>query len=291
VVGNLQFDDDAIDAAREELDARYAAQRENACVRNVRRAQSALREGDMDAFIATAAPGFVFEDRRRGLQVEFEGSDPLEVYDGGQRFTFGAEVIATRGDHLALMRITSASIDSGFTGSALGLYEANEAGLGVANIIFDDDDLAAAVHQLDERHAASLENAAVRNFRQGMEALQRADMDALQRLAAPSYVMDDRRKGLGVAYEGGELLRAYDDGSNATFECELVATRGDHFALHRSRQTMVDTGFETSTLVITVVDDQGESVLNVMFDEPELAAAVQELDALYATHRQEHPHI
>jgi hypothetical protein len=66
--------------------------------------------------------------------------------------TFEVEPIAMRGDRLALLRVTVQFSENDYVGSSLMLAEVDDTGRGVANILFDDDDVASALAELDRRH-------------------------------------------------------------------------------------------------------------------------------------------
>ena len=67
---------------------------------------------------------------------------------------FELEPIAIRGDSLALMRGSLRGDETDFVGGALVVNEVDSQGRGIANILFDPDDLDAAMEELDRRHVA-----------------------------------------------------------------------------------------------------------------------------------------
>jgi hypothetical protein len=89
------------------------------------------------------------------LGNEFDGRDTLkDVWRWMENAEYRAEPVAIRGNRLALMRVSYTEHDTGFEGSALIINEVRDDGVGTANLIFDEDDLDAAVAELERRHAA-----------------------------------------------------------------------------------------------------------------------------------------
>ena len=128
---------------------------ENAATRSVYEAIEAIGRGAFDTIEAAAIEGFHYEDRRKGLGHEFDGRDTLaDVWRWMENATYRSAAVAIRGNRLALMRMSYTEHESGFGGSALIINEVREDGVGTANLIFDDDDLDAAMAELDRRYAA-----------------------------------------------------------------------------------------------------------------------------------------
>ena len=126
------------------------------------------------------------------------------------------EPIAVRGERLDLVRITLGA-DGGFASVFLMLGELDDDGRFASMAIYDADDLDAAVAELDERtHAGEGAEHAdlVRTNTAWTRAVNDVDLDGLRELAAPDFVLDDRRA-LGwptLDIEGFiDIQRAYAD--------------------------------------------------------------------------------
>ena len=106
-----------------------------------------------------------------------------------------SEPIAVRGERLHLSRFRSRT-GGGDELVRLGLTEINGAGLGIYTAWYDEDDLDAAIDELDERYIAG-EGAAHADVLRAAKALDRAgrnqDFDAMQALMSPDFVVDDHR--------------------------------------------------------------------------------------------------
>ncbi|MEY2458369.1 MAG: hypothetical protein QOG30_199, partial [Acidimicrobiaceae bacterium] len=129
---------------------------DNAATRSARSAVAAMARGEFEVVETAVADSFHFEDRRTVLQAEFEGRENLSDWwrllaaDGD----FELEPIAIRGDSLALMRGSLRGDETDFVGGALVVNEVDSQGRGIANILFDFDDLDAAMVELDRRYDA-----------------------------------------------------------------------------------------------------------------------------------------
>jgi class 3 adenylate cyclase/tetratricopeptide (TPR) repeat protein len=276
---DMQFDEDDLASAREELDRRHALILENAAARNVRRGTDAVVRGDFEAIAAMAVPDFLYEDRRKGIAFEYVGEKPaLEYSTMMAGSTFEVEVMATRGDNLALVRVVELSAD-GYSGGSLNINQVNDDGVGVANITFDEDDLASALAELDRLYAASLDIPPIRNMRTTLEAMAAGDLDAITPYAAPNFVTTDRRRGLGVEFAGVEDLAAYTGGlAGARFDLEVIAVRGQHLALLRVTSWDEVRGYVGTGINVVETNDDGLTVATVVFDEDDLASAVEEFE-------------
>lgn len=128
---------------------------ENAAVRNVVSSTAAIARGDLGAVDTLVRPDLHYSDRRRGLQhaetLDMQ-HDMWKLMLGGR---FDIEPVELRGNRLALVRLNVELADSGWIIGGLMLTEVDSAGLGVATILFDEDDVEAAVVELEHRYAAN----------------------------------------------------------------------------------------------------------------------------------------
>jgi hypothetical protein len=162
----------------------------------------------------------VVEDRRRGVSIGvLHGHDEMDENVRAQDGLFGPttfEPIAVRGDHLALVR-TRAVAPSGFELVSLGVVETDAEGRYRSWTFFDDDDLPAALEELEHRHRELSGDAYTANERRFVErsiAYQRGDFDAMLGSLGEHYqVVDHGPVGFGTADAAG--LRAQIDAWDA----------------------------------------------------------------------------
>jgi class 3 adenylate cyclase/tetratricopeptide (TPR) repeat protein/type II secretory pathway predicted ATPase ExeA len=256
---------------------------ENAATRSVYEAIEAIGRGAFDTIEAAAIEGFHYEDRRKGLRHEFDGRDTLgDVWRWMENATYRSAPVAIRGNRLALMRMSYTEHESGFGGSALIINEVRDDGVGTANLIFDDDDLDAAMAELDRRHVAMFDNAAIRSVYATTDAITRGDIDVAA-AASEGVLHEDRRKGLRNDFEGRDTLGAQVEAmEGGRFEIEPIAVRGDRLSLTRVTHYSAGSEFAVTTLLISEVDAGGATLANIVFDEDDVDTAVAELDRRYA---------
>ena len=181
---------------------------------------------------------FVREDRRHGVAAPTaDGPDEFvrayaAWFDVGFE-TLQARPVAVRGDRLVLARFEWRSADDRYVGF-LGLYELAADGRFVRGVHFDDDDLDAALDELDERHIAG-EGAdheyLIRRIGDFRHARAARDWDGVEALFSPEYVgVDRRRLGLGTGTRSGYLAASramVELVPDATFVPRVIETRGD----------------------------------------------------------------
>jgi class 3 adenylate cyclase/ketosteroid isomerase-like protein len=132
----------------------------NASARSMYRFVRCWRERDWEGLVATLAPAHRVDDRRRLVGVEMSAQESL----ASLRFVFElpesrvhTELVATRGERLALFRVslTSQAADTGpMSGEHLQVTEVDADGRTAVVVMFDPDDPDAAYAELDERFAA-----------------------------------------------------------------------------------------------------------------------------------------
>ncbi len=155
------LDDDAMPRALAELEQRHLSRGvdsgENLALRVARVSLARWMAGGPDAVRDLYSPSVRFEDRRLGVGGDSEGIEAMvatlrEVSDllGDSTFQL-EEVLAQRGERMALVRqavVGEAEL------SMLSLVELNDTDRIGRVVIFDVDDLAAALDELDARHVA-----------------------------------------------------------------------------------------------------------------------------------------
>jgi len=159
-----QFDSDREDeglARFDQLTAEPATTRfANAATRAMETFERCWRERDWDGIVATFVPTHVMDDRRALFRMQVVGED----FFANERMLFGvtasrwsSELLATRGEHLALVHARfTAEVEGGgpMVVEMLDLVEVDAEGRRIALVVFDSHDLAAAYAELDDRCCA-----------------------------------------------------------------------------------------------------------------------------------------
>jgi len=187
----------------------------NAAARAYRRLRGFIRERDWESLVAIASSTPVLDDRRRLVRLMVSG----EGYFAQQRILcttswaqWDSELIATRGDHLALFRDRMAGTAASgveFENEQLVLEEADPDGRLAAAVIFDPDDLDAAHTELESRYAAgegAPYAALLTNLRTFGQSL--VDREALARLLPEDFTLMIHRRfaGTGAPLSRDEFL-------------------------------------------------------------------------------------
>jgi SnoaL-like domain len=236
-----QFDGDQREQALARFDALAAPPvratlLESTATRSVDRFDRAWASGDWAALAALHAPGFHFSDRRPAMELEqdreafLEFTRPLFERKATQ---VSREVLATRGDRLALIVLRFAAGDrAAVGGDSLFVIEVNPRGERVALVRFGPGDRNAAQAELDARYAAgeatehSAMWAALWDVRRAFAAL---DWDRLTSLVSADLVAEDHRLlGWGTAHSAEEYAAALRP---VTELLPDVALRLDHLVL------------------------------------------------------------
>lgn len=200
-----QFDvgDEAAALARfDELAAAVSAPRfENAATRVWDRIGAAWTGRDWEGVAALFPAGFQHDDRRRLIRLELDRDEWLASYRQLVDMTSGlrGEVLATRGERLAMMRAQWEGADPSVGPSeieSLLVAEVDDHGNAVAGVEFDPDDLDVAYAELDERYAAG-EAAPYATTWEAIRGTQRSiaarDWERLAAAFAPGFVLEDHR--------------------------------------------------------------------------------------------------
>ncbi len=277
----------------------------NAAWRAVSAQVRAVHEHRWEAFAATLAPDFEHDDRRSMLGRVDRGPDAFAT----PRWTFALDdmrlettLLATRGDRLVLVR-TTAAFHEGDTGSAevvcLNVNQVNELGLVTHTLLFDGDDMTAALAELDQRdvglrdsegrlageNAPPVENLAWRAAEEQARSVGTHDWEAYLATLAPNTVVDDRRSGIGIVARGDEALYGVHHVAFTLDRCrldrDLLATRGDRLALHHTTVTFEDGvagPAEITCLMVHEVDEHGRVTAMLAFDLGDPTGALAELE-------------
>ncbi len=311
------FETDDVDAALarfEELGREEPVPRvlENAASRVHELHLELSRMKDWDGLAASIAEDVVIEDRRPGFAWRIEGRQSAVEHSRVATVdtSFLSEVLAIRGDRLVLSRLLSTTKD--FEVELLVLTEINEAGLQAATVMFETGDLDNAIAELDSRFATmvdaegagasvedaqrpfDLENACTRACQRYLDAFNAHDWEGVVASLAEDVRTSDRRVGMRNEIRGrDEALKQYSmwstDPAGAVLSQEILALRGERFALFSHSYSIGRPEFEIEFLAVVAVDGQGRRVDVVYFDPDDIRAAFDELDDRYLASDESEP--
>ena len=158
------FDEADIDAALATFDelSRPAPRLENAASRVDERFQTYFAARDWDAMAEILADDFSSDDRRRVVNAGIRHGRDAEIANMRAIADIGvtnmtSDVIATRGERLALSRVRFSGRDQrpeAFHTDVLGIIEIDADDRIAARVAFDLDDIDAAFEELDARYLA-----------------------------------------------------------------------------------------------------------------------------------------
>ena len=230
-------------------------------------------------------------DRRRGVSLPaIEGRNAFNEAMAATSAVFpemDIRPIAARGERLALLNVIRSN--AGFELSTLVLVETEPDGRFRLVTIFDLDDHATAVEELETRHLDRA-NALTELLDPQAAAFAARDWVWLSDRLAVDIAVEDRRTTVNAGPAVGResviaLFRGFADVGFESLDQEVVATRGDRHVLLR-RVYRSGGGFELAMLAVVEADRQGLAGGLVLFDPDELDAALAELDA--RSERSEH---
>jgi class 3 adenylate cyclase len=295
IEGGAIFDPYDVDAAIEDLDARYGQTLEPA-----RRAvweplagwMAAIRAHDWDG-AAALAPDLVLEDHRlagfgtlESREVSMLSRAYTEVTPGDIDPCFAAVEAITESGAIVMLWHTETELRERET--PLWAVLAVDAGHVSRLEMFSMEQHGEALDRLDAlaRSANPIpENRAVRATRDMSARMRAGDWDDIAELWEADAVFEDRRRGVGHVLVGRDAMQqqmhVVRDISGLGLEFVPVATRGETLVLSRVRALLGD-GFETELLAVDAVTDEGRAVRQVLFDVDDLEAAYAELDRLHA---------
>jgi class 3 adenylate cyclase len=290
---HVVFDADDIDAAFDELDARYIAGEAAAHAHTwfvIARECAAFNRHEI-----TGADGVSIVDHRRGALFT---SSNMSAYIGASR------------DLTPDLRIDIEAVHRLSSFGAVVTYSAHETspegfdaewrmtqllivdGDRISGVeIFDEADLDAALARFEELQPPKprLENAATRvNDRfQGQYAAR--NWEAIAEMLDDDFVQDDRRRVVGAGVRNGRDaqmadLRAIADVWVTNITPTVIATRGERLFLMRAGYSAGSHGSEasrTETFVVVEINADERIVASISFDLNDLDAAFAELNARY----------
>ncbi len=286
----VSFDPDDIDAAFEELDARYLegeAADHSHTWSLVKEVYAAFNRRELPP----TTPDWVNIDRRRG--AAFAPGDAISyiraAWDVAPDINIYIEAVHRLSDLGAVVtQVSKGTSQQGFDAEwreiALLMFEGDSIN---RCEIFDEADLDAAIDRFDEldRPVSPLENAAIRTWKRLADAFNRRDVDRALAVTAEDGRYEDRRKGLrdkGTARNVWQTV--FDAPKGWQLEMEPVAIRGSHLGLTRGRFRDTDDADRPVTVefvTVTGVSDDNLMHDTVVFDPDDIDAAFAELDARY----------
>nr|WP_256364324.1 BTAD domain-containing putative transcriptional regulator [Mycobacterium sp. GA-1285] len=294
------FDEADLDAALarfEEL-SRPARRLENAASRTVQRICVAFADRDWEAMSHLVSDEIIADDRRpvvgsgalRGREINLSESRALAAIGAT---TMTSQAVAVRGDHLALCRVRYAGSDQlpeAFHAEALGVIGVNDESELVSRIVFEPEDLDAAVAELDARYAAGEARAYARTW-----SAIAGSFAAITKRQLPNVTSDwvnfDHRRGAVAAGPGDLLPRAqatWDDSPNFRAFIETVHRLKDTGAVVTYAASATSRhGFDAEWREVALSTVEGDLINRTeIFDETDLDAALARFNELISASTQ-----
>ncbi len=289
----IAFDVDDLDAALDELDARYLTN-EAAPYAHTWSVVAGVRSTLNRRKLPATTTDWVSIDHRRVTPVGFSEMTAF-IHASWQDYSeFETHIEAVH-------RLSPAGAVVTWAGSAtsLGGFEAEWQLVNTLTIdgdlisrteLFDSNDVDGALARFDElsRSAPSLENAASQAYKRLWKLFETGDWRAIEDMFTGDISNDDRRRVVNAGIEHGRdiqlgnLRRLADIG--ATVSTRVVATRGDRLILNRMRTTNSDLRlgeFDSEMLTVIETDFDNRIVGGALFDPDDFDAAFAELDSRY----------
>lgn len=290
----VMFDRDAIDAALQELDVRFAAGEgtpHRLTWTLLAKAFAAFNRRELPA----TTPDWVNIDHRSGTPIAQGQLFPYvrTSWELAPDFTNYVEVVHRLNDLGAVVtRVATGTSQDGFTAEWRVITLVTFDGDLLSRVeLFDEKDLGAAIARFDEltRPQPRLTNTATRLDERFRALFIKRDWNAMSQLFVDDLLHDDRRRVVGTGVLRGrdadiENIRATADMGTTTVASTILAIRGQHLALTRvllrGRDTRPDT-YRTEALVLIESCLDNRIAAFVVFDADDLDKAFAELDARY----------
>jgi hypothetical protein len=288
------FDPDDVDAAFEELDARYLAGEPAAHSQTwslVTSAHATLKRHE----IPPTTSDWVNIDHRRATAFASGDMAPYvrAVWDIAPDTSMHIEAVHRLTKLGAVFTyVASACTQDGFDAEWREISALTFEGDRINRCeLFDETDIDTALARFDElsRPAPRLENAASRVGERYFEQLVAGDWDAITDLVADNFSQDDRRPVVGAGVRHGldaqvSDMRAFAELSIAIVTPTVIATRGERLVLSRVRFSFSDQGSQaylTEVIGVGEINTDGKITAAIAFDPDDIDAAFEELDARY----------
>ena len=251
----------------------------------------AVAQGDVDAFLATHRSDVTVIDERSGLRNVITGreaaADNFRAFMQDVRVEPRRDVLAIRGDRLALVHLTFTLADSGFVLDFVALGEVDADGLAVRMELFDTTDLDNAFQRLDEWYIEGEGAPYARAIRSQM-SLQKGWNTRDWELMASAFAeeldfVDHRPAALGELRGRDEIIRWASAGITADVRHDIVAFHAIEangaVVEVLSRGTNAEGGIvEQSYLHVFVLDREGRTKHTERFDVDDLDRALARFD-------------
>jgi DNA-binding SARP family transcriptional activator len=290
MAARVLFDVDDLDAAFEELDARYLAGEAAPHARVWQSAMDTLGEANCHE-PGPILRGLTYVDHRR---VSFGSRDfgrAVEelwalVPDARYRVT-AVHALDTHGTVASLVIEGTDSRGHELQWSRIVALLPGEPRMEV----YEEDDLEAALARFEELRpqVRQLDNAATRFYERFRACLASRDWAAFAELLATEVSTDDRRRVVNAGVRHGRdaviaEVSALTDIGLQSVTSDTIAIRGERLALSRIRSVGDDQrndAFFNELLDVLEIDADERVVARVVFDVDDIEAAVEELDARY----------
>ncbi|MDT5337517.1 MAG: hypothetical protein QOD90_3022, partial [Mycobacterium sp.] len=294
IAASVVFDLDDVDAAFEELDARYLAG-EAADYAHIWSVIAAAYASFNRRELPATTRDWVNVDHRRAVAFA-----PGEM----SAFTRAAWDLTSHLDSYIETVHRLSNLGAVVTHASLGasqeVFAAEWREIGLFTVegdlisrfeVFDEADIGVALARFDEltHSVPRLENAASRVYERFLTYFAARDWAATAEILADDISTDDRRRVVNAGLRRGraaaiaEVLAIAEVGI-ANVASTVIATRGRRLALSRERFSVRDQGpegFDAEVLGIVEIDADERIVARVSFDLDDIDAAFEELDARY----------
>jgi DNA-binding SARP family transcriptional activator len=294
IVAVVSFDVDDIDAAFEELDARYLADEAAAhshAWSAITQAYAVLNRGE----IPTTAINMAEIDHRPLAPI---ASGDLKAYlratfeDSAHNILYVETVHRLTNLGAVVTNVAKGTSREGFYAEwRMVLLMTADAGLVNRGEVFEEADLDLALARFEELHPQTprLENAASQAYDRLQACFAARDWDAMAEMLASDAVNDDRRRVVGAGLREGHgaviaEMSALAEIGVKRIASDSIATRGRHLVLSRSHAAGHDQrpdAFRTDVLNIVQIDADERIVALLIFEPEDFDAAIAELDTRY----------
>jgi hypothetical protein len=294
IAATVVFDPDDIDAAFDELDARYLAGEAAPYAHTwsvIAESYAAFNRREL----AAMTPGWRDVDHRRGaafapgemtayLQAAWDDSPDTKIYIAAVHRLSNLGVVVT---HVA-RGISREGFDAEWRDVHLLTVEGEMVS---GSELFDEADLDAALARFDELSttAPRLENAASHTYERLQTSFAARAWDVMAEIFADEACIDDRRHVVNAGIRRGRDINVADmrsvaDIAGTGITSNVLATRGESLVLSHVHVTTPDQwpgAFRIEFLSVVEVVADGRIMARVVFEPDDLDNAFAELDARY----------
>ena len=296
ITSRIWFDLDDIDAAFEELDARYLAGEAAEYAQTwsvIANSRATFQRGES---AATTQDWVITDHQPVSAMVDTDNMAAYvhAVWDTTPDLVIRTEAVHRLSSRAAVITQTACGTSrEGFDAEWRYIMLLTVIGDRISrNEVFDEVDLDAALARFEELCPTTpqLENAASRAIGGVCASFGVRDWDAMAASVADEFSIDDRRRVVNGGIRHGrdaemEDLRAAADAGFTNLTSVVIATRGEHICLIRlwvSSGSASSEGFHADALQVVQISDDERINAVVVFDTDDVDAALAELDARYA---------